>query len=279
MDQIKPSGQRSRTIADRLISSLRAFYYAITEPARLRLARSRFESQCTNQRDNPLITILMPTYNRGQLLLERTLPAIFSQTYANFEVLIVGDGPTDNTRELLSSIRDPRLRYYEMPHYTKYPKETKSRWFVGGVPPRNLGLSLARGQWIAELDDDDIFLPDHLEALFRFAQDGNYELVSASYIREKHGEQEVIDARGEVPRVGGIETWFYRSYLKFFKYNIDCWRKSYNCPQEIDRQLRMHRSGVRIGFLDKVVTLVLPLPGSKTVGLDALEIRTGEKLR
>jgi hypothetical protein len=41
----------------------------------------------------------------------------------------------------------------------------------------------------------------------------------------------------------------------------------------------MYRAGVRIGFLDKVVTTILPLPGAETVGLDALEIRTGEKLR
>lgn len=273
------SSQYPRTLADRLISGWKATGYFLREPLLLRWARYKHEDSYSKKSENPLISVVMPTYHRGKLLVERTLPSILSQTYQNFEVVIVGNYETDNTKELLSKIKDPRIRYYEMPSYDKYPKYTKARWHVGGAPERNKGLELARGKWIAETDDDDIFTPDHLEALLHFAQEENYEFVSACYEREKYGKREIVDAKGEIPRIGGIETIFYRSYLKLFKYNIDCWRKSYNRPQEIDRYLRIYNAGVRIGFLDKVVTYVLPLPGMETVGLDALEIKTGEKLR
>lgn len=268
-----------RTILDKIISAFLALRYWLTEPFLLYVAKRRYAREYpSGGGERPLITVMLPTYNRGKLLIERALPALLSQTYQDFEIVVVGDGPTDGTKELLTGIADPRLRYYEIPHYTRYPKEVKSRWFVGGVPARNVGLRLAKGAWIAEMDDDDIFTPDHLETLFAFAREGDYEFVSARYERVKNGERQIVDGEGN-PKLGGIETWLYRSYLKVFPYNINSWRKSYNCPQEMDRFRRMVRCGVRSGFLEKPVALVLPLPGAATVGLDALEIQTGQKLR
>lgn len=268
----------TRTFWDRIVSGFNAVRYRFIEPLLLFIARRQYGEGYSDTSDNPLVTILFPTYNRGRLVVERTLPSLFAQTYRNFEIVIVGDGPTDGTKELLAKIPDPRLRYYEMPHYMRYPREVKSRWFVGGVPARNKALQLARGRWITELDDDDVFAPDHIESLLRFSQRGGYEFVSAKYEREKNGKKEVVDGV-DSPKFGGIETWFYRSYLRLFRYNINSWRKDYDCPQEIDRFRRMVNCGVQIGFLEKIVTFVLPLPGATTVGLDALEIQTGQKLR
>ena len=69
--------------------------------------------------------------------------------------------------------------------------------------------------------------------------------------------------------IGGVQTWLYRSYLKFFRYNPDCWRKSWNRVNDTDLQDRMFRAGVRMGYLDKVVAKVLPRPGETSVGLKA----------
>ena len=128
---------------------------------------------------------------------------------------------------------------------------------------------MAEGKWIARIDDDDIFAKDHLEVLLRFAQENDYEFVSAAYIEERYGERRVENAKNDNPRIGGTQTWLYRSYLKFFKYNINCWRKNWNKVNDIDLQVRMHRAGVRMGFLDKVTAYVLPRPGEETIGLDA----------
>ena len=278
MSQEPSEQQYPITVWDRVVRSARAAFYWLTEPARLQVARLLYEHKY-READSPLVTIMLPTYKRGELLVTRTLPSLLAQTYTNIEIIIVGDIGVDDTKKYMERVTDPRVRYEEIPHYTKYPKFIKARWHVGGVPPRNHGLRIARGKWIAELDDDDIFTPDHVEALLRFAQNGKYEFVSACYERERYGKRDIVDAKGEHPRIGGLETVLYRSYLTLFKYNIDAWRKDYDRPQEIDRQLRMFAAGVRFGFLEKVVTYVLPLPGAETVGLDALELRTGQKLR
>src|SRR3989344_6709830 len=135
--------EHHRTWRDRLISDILKTYFALSEPLRLRLARRHWEQtmQHPAKKQNPLVTIIIPTYYRGKLLAEQCLPPILAQTYKNIEVLVIGDGRIDNTRELVASIGDPRLCFIDEPEYTHYPKETKSRWFVGGVPARNKGLA------------------------------------------------------------------------------------------------------------------------------------------
>ena len=150
--------------------------------------------------------------------------------------------------------------------------------FVGGAVPANKALDLAKGRWIARNDDDDIWTPEHLETLLRFAQKGNWEFVSASYITERHGKRITVDAKDEKPRIGGVQTWLYRSYLKFMKYNPECWRKSWNRVWDTDLQDRIYRAGVRMGFLDQVVAYVLPRPGEATVGLEAYKLSEKDKL-
>ncbi len=268
--------EHKRTLADHLISGFNVARYSLTEPVRLKLARKKYSHFYTDKNSKPLISIVLPTYRRWKLLTERCIPPILSQTYTNFELIIIGDSKLDghtpgDTAQLLKQMRDPRIKFVDIPEYTKYPKETKSRWFVGGVPARNEGFKKVHGTWIAELDDDDVFLPDHLESLLKFAQKGDHEFVSASYITYRNGQETLVDVKDmKAPRIGGVETWLYRSYLSLFKANINAWRKGNNRPQDLDRQDRMIRAGVRFGFLDQVVSKVLPLPGNNTIGVDAL---------
>lgn len=271
--------QRNRSIQDRLISELNTWRFAITEPILLKVARLRYEHLYANIEDNPLVSVCIPTYNRASLLIERAVSSVLAQTYKNFEIIIVGDCCTDNTAELLSQIDDPRLKFYNMPkRKRRYPISVENHWFVGGAIPANKSLSLAKGKWIARNDDDDIWTPDHLETLLRFAQKENWEFVSASYITEKHGKRITVDVKDETPRIGGVQTWLYRSYLKFMRYNPECWRKSWNRVWDTDLQDRIYRAGVRTGFLGQVVTYVLPRPGETTVGLDAYKLTEQEKM-
>ena len=216
---------------------------------------------------------MIPTYNRGQLLVDRTLPSILAQTYQNLEVVIVGDCCPDNTAELIAKIKDPRVRFFNLPKRGQYPEDVICRWFVAGVEPANKALKLVRGKWIAFSDDDDVFTPDHIETLLRFAQKERYEFVSALYEAERNGKRVVVGYKSnESPEYAGHQTWLWRSYLNLFTYNVHCWRKSWNCPADIDRILRMHVAGVRMGYLDQVITYVLPRLGLSTVGLAAHEI-------
>ena len=112
--------------------------------------------------------------------------------------------------------------------------------------------------------------PNYLESLIDFARNGNYEFVAGLYEEERNGVNSVQGQKSsQYPEFGGHSTWLYRSYLSFFKYNINSWRKSYNCPQDIDMQLRMKDAGVRMELLEKVVSYIKPRPGNTTIGLDA----------
>ena len=264
-----------RTIQDKFISRFNSIRYSITEPIMLRIARARYGHLYSNITEDPLVSVMIPTYNRGQLLVDRTLPSIFAQTYQNLEVVIVGDCCSDNTPELLAQIKDPRLRFFNLPQPGQYPEDISCRWFIAGVKPANKALKLIRGKWIAWLDDDDVFTPDHIEKLLRFAQKERYEFVAGLYEEERNGKRLIMGHRlNEYPEYGGHSTWLYKSYLRFFRYNANSWRKSWNRPGDIDLQLRMRAAGVWMGALDHVVTYVLPRLGSSTVGLAAHEIES-----
>jgi glycosyltransferase involved in cell wall biosynthesis len=100
------------------------------------------------------VSIIMATYNRAHFLPE-TLQSIINQTYADWECLIIDDGSTDNTTELLSNLvlEDHRFKYYK--RNEKYTK---------GLPGcRNYGIDIAKGDYVIFFDDDDIVHPQNLE--------------------------------------------------------------------------------------------------------------------
>ncbi len=99
---------------------------------------------------NPAVTVLLPVRN-GSAHLPAALESIFSQTFTDFELLVIDDGSTDATPEILRAVKDPRLRVITNPQN------------IGLVPALNRGLELARGEFIARQDHDDISLPERLQ--------------------------------------------------------------------------------------------------------------------
>lgn len=103
---------------------------------------------------NPTVSIIMATYNRSEYILE-SIESILKQTYENWECIIVDDGSTDATEEVLAPVlnKDTRFKYYK--RTSNYQK---------GLPgSRNFGLDLAKGDYIIFFDDDDIAHPQNLE--------------------------------------------------------------------------------------------------------------------
>jgi len=96
------------------------------------------------------VSAIIPTRNRAKLVPRATLSAL-NQTLRNLEVIVVVDGPDEETFQVLAQIDDPRLRVISL---------EKS---VGAQEARNIGVSEARGSWVAFLDDDDEWLPTKLE--------------------------------------------------------------------------------------------------------------------
>ncbi|MFV5694957.1 glycosyltransferase family 2 protein [Flavobacterium sp. LB3P122] len=102
---------------------------------------------------NPLISIIIPTYNRAHLISE-TLDSIIAQTYTAWECIIVDDGSTDNTVVILNEYlkKDSRFQYHHRP-------ETKLK---GPSACRNYGLEKAKGEFINWFDSDDLYFPNAL---------------------------------------------------------------------------------------------------------------------
>lgn len=98
----------------------------------------------------PLVSIIVPTYNH-QDYVQETLESIFSQTFHDYEVIVVNDGSPDNTRSvLLPYTKSGRIRYIEQTNH-------------GQAAARNHGLALSSGEFVAFLDDDDLWPSDKLE--------------------------------------------------------------------------------------------------------------------
>ena len=281
-----------RTFNDKLIANLNRLRFLIFEPIMVWYFRLRFENNYTKKNKTPLVSVCIPTYNRGPILIDRAIKSALSQTYENIELIVVGDCCTDNTEELLAKIKDPRLKFFNMKKRERhYPQNIENHWFVGGAAPANKAMDLATGSWIARLDDDDTWSKDHVEKLLKFAIDGDLEFVSALYEAERFGERKVVQGTMALdkyytrtdsinsPKIGGVSTWLYRSYLKGMKYNLNCYRKEWNRVWDIDLSLRIYQAGVRMGFLEEVVSYVLPRPGEESIGLDAYNLKEKEKLK
>jgi teichuronic acid biosynthesis glycosyltransferase TuaG len=106
----------------------------------------------------PLFSIITPTFNRADVI-ERTIRSVQGQTCAEWELLIVDDGSTDSTREVVEECmrNDPRIRLLAISDNSGLP-----------AVPRNRGVTEARGELIAFLDSDDYWWPRHLEHHVRF---------------------------------------------------------------------------------------------------------------
>ncbi|MBO3099914.1 glycosyltransferase family 2 protein [Gelidibacter pelagius] len=109
-------------------------------------------------KEKPLVSIIIPTYNRAYLIGE-TLDSVLAQSYTNWECIIVDDGSTDETADLLIQYlnEDKRFKFYKRPDSHK----------PGGNGARNYGFSKSTGKYIQWFDSDDIMMSDFLEAKLR----------------------------------------------------------------------------------------------------------------
>ena len=217
----------------------------------------------------PKISIILPTYNRSDMLKQRSIPTVLKQSYRKFELIIISDGSTDDTKKIVKSFKDKRIKFVEIEREKKYKESVENHWFAGPVNAINKGLDLASGDWIARIDDDDLWTKDHLKSLLYHAKKKRLEFVSSAHIEYRYKKKILQNHKSFNPRIGGVQSWLYAGYLNFFKANKDCWRKSWNKVNDLDLQDRMYKVGIKMGYLDKVTVILKPRPGDKTIGLDA----------
>ena len=95
----------------------------------------------SSEQKSPFFSVVMPTYNRGSLI-ENTLRCILSQTFQDFEIVIIDDGSTDNTGHIIQAIGDPRIRFITQNN-------------SGPLMARANACDAAKGCWVAFCDSDD----------------------------------------------------------------------------------------------------------------------------
>jgi glycosyltransferase involved in cell wall biosynthesis len=95
------------------------------------------------------VSVVIPTYNYGRFLSE-AIQSVLDQTYKDFEIIVIDDGSTDNTEEVVNSFKDSRIRYIYQDH-------------SGVSVAENAGVNAARGEYITGMGADDLYLPRNLE--------------------------------------------------------------------------------------------------------------------
>jgi glycosyltransferase involved in cell wall biosynthesis len=200
----------------------------------------------------PLVTVRIPTFNRATELAERALPSALAQDYERLDILVIGDATDRATERFMSSVRDPRVRFVNLPRQGIYPLDPVQRWRVSGSEPMNAALMLAQGSWITLCDDDDEMTPDHVSVLLQAAKSRRLEFVHS--ITETHFADGVtVGLQGRDPLTCGQVTQgsvLYSMGLRFMTYSTTC----YKIPDNHDWNLfrRMEALGVRMGFVDHV---------------------------
>lgn len=138
-------------------------------------------------REAPLISVLMPVYNCA-LYLRKAIDSVLAQTYSNFELLLINDGSTDNSKDIILSYNDPRIRYIENEHNLKL------------IATLNKGIDLAKGEYISRMDSDDVIPPNRFETQIRYLlKHPHVDLCSVwAYITDEKGKK--------IGKLKGIDT-------------------------------------------------------------------------
>jgi glycosyltransferase involved in cell wall biosynthesis len=138
----------------------------------------------------PLVSVIIPTYNRAVLLSE-AVNSVLLQTYQNIEIIVIDDGSTDNTTEVMAAFGD-RVRYTRRPN-------------AGVNAARNLGLKQARGEFVALLDSDDLWAPFKIELqvrLLRTFTDLGFTFSNFQIFRGRSPDTDLYLVND------GLATWF-----------------------------------------------------------------------
>ncbi len=135
-----------------------------------------------------MISIVLPSFNRARIL-PKAVESILRQTYKDFELIIVDDGSSDNTREVVKSFNDDRIVYVHQEN-------------AGACVARNNGIDHACGEYIAFQDSDDIWHEDKLEKQLKALQEKNADIVFCRMNRMSDGK-----------KIGLVSDYFKEGFL------------------------------------------------------------------
>ncbi len=183
--------------------------------------------------DVPLISIITATYNRSNVL-RFTIECVRQQTLTDWELIVVSDASTDDTADVVASIDDSRIRFVEL---------ERNHGEQSG--PNNIGLELARGQFIAFVNHDDLWMPNHLEASYSRILETGVDVVFGVGVHMRSATD--ISLIGQLPPEGfrpvnyiPASCWLFRRELIERVGNWRSYRDSWLIPS-LDWLMRAYR--------------------------------------
>jgi glycosyltransferase involved in cell wall biosynthesis len=196
---------------------------------------------------SPRVTVIIPTYNWSSVL-PYSVGSALGQTFRDLEVLVVGDGCTDDSEAVVEAIHDPRLRWMNLPGNTGHQSD-----------PNNEGLRQARGELIAYLGHDDLWLPHHL-ALLVGALSGGADLVhSITELVHPDGNVQAYPTRFEF-RPGMNIAPSSLVHRRTVTEAVGGWGRYTELREDPETDLwrRAHRAGYRFGFVPRLTVVKFP---------------------
>jgi hypothetical protein len=224
---------------------------------RLRELRSTEEYQRAFTDPEPLISVLIPTYDRLELLRSRTIPSILAQEYRHLEIVIVGDDSPYGLAEIAEGFADAPISFVNLPLRGPYPDDIIRRWLVAGATPFNEAMASARGSWLAPFADDDAMRPHHLRTLLEAAKERQLEFVYGRL--QMHFPEHGDPVLGSFPpkfQDIGLQAALLHGHMRLFE--LELADADFSVPTDWGRIERMLRAGVRTGMIDDIVADYFP---------------------
>ena len=201
---------------------------------------------------SPRVTVIIATYNWSTVL-PFAIRSVLGQTLGDFELLVIGDGCTDDSEQVVASIKDPRVRWINLPSNTGHQSG-----------PNNRGLQEARGEFIAYLGHDDIWLKHHLECSIGKLEESGADISHTLLVRVPHGEDVGLPSLPKPElRQGGSPSC--RVHRRSVTEKIGGWRdyRSLNIAPETDFFFRAQDAGFTPICVSRLTAIKFPASGRK----------------
>ncbi|MEA2343797.1 MAG: hypothetical protein QOF63_1966 [Thermoanaerobaculia bacterium] len=196
---------------------------------------------------SPRVSVIIATYNWSSVL-PYSIGSVLRQTMQDFEILVVGDGCTDDSEAVVAAIGDPRIRWFNLPANTGHQSA-----------PNNEGLRQARGEFIAYLGHDDLWFPHHLDAHLAVLEASGAAMTYSLLVTVNSDDPELRPVRPR-PEDGAWSPPSCTVHRRSVTEALGGWRdyREIVVPPEIDLWRRARAAGLEFTFVPRLTAIKFP---------------------